>query len=169
MKNLRQLLTLPLSEIKTGPVVFMLTIALFGFADSVYLAIEHFRGVIPPCTIVSGCEEVLTSSYAVIAGIPVSLFGVIYYFAIVLGMFMYLESKHSNALKTHHVAILKWTLLITIIGFVFSLWFVFIQIFIIGSYCLYCLVSALTSTILFVTAMVLFRKYAINNTNDQII
>ncbi|MFA6405005.1 MAG: vitamin K epoxide reductase family protein [Candidatus Paceibacterota bacterium] len=169
MKNLKQLLTLPLSEIKTGPAVFILIVALLGFADSVYLAVEHFRGVIPPCTIVSGCEEVLTSSYAVIVGIPVSLLGVVYYFVILLGMFMYLESKHSNALKAHHIEILKWTLLGTIIGFVFSLWFVFIQIFIIGSYCLYCLASAITSTILFVSGMLLFKKHAINNTNDQIV
>mgnify|MGYP001604806313 CR=1 FL=1 len=159
MSNLKQLLTKPLPEIRSGAVVFILIVALIGFADSAYLAFEHFRGVIPPCTIVEGCEDVLTSKYSAVAGIPVSLLGAAYYFLIALGAFIYLESKHAATLMAHHSEILKWTLLATVLGFAASLWFVYIQVFTIGSYCLYCLLSAATSTILFVTATEILKGH----------
>jgi uncharacterized membrane protein len=37
-----------------------------------------------------------------------------------------------------------------------------VQAFILHAYCLYCLGSALTSTILFVIAVVIFRKYSVS-------
>jgi uncharacterized membrane protein len=145
-------LTQPLATLPISLAVFLLVIALLGFADASYLTIEHFRGVIPPCTIVSGCEVVLTSAYSFILGIPVSLLGAIYYLIILVGVFSFIESKKTG--------LLKLALLLTVFGMVFSLWFLYVQIFILGSYCLYCLVSALTSTILFVTACVIAKKYS---------
>ena len=153
MKNLKQLLTQPLSKLPTSLTIFLLVVALIGFVDASYLAVEHYRGVIPPCTIVSGCELVLTSSYSFILGIPVSLLGAIYYFVVLVGISAYLESKNTR--------LLKWTLLLTIFGLLFSLWFLYVQAFVIGAYCLYCLGSALTSTALFVTACVVFKKYSV--------
>lgn len=151
MKHLKHLLTQPLAALPTSLAVFLLVVALLGFADASYLAIEHYQGVIPPCTIVSGCEVVLTSSYSFIFGIPVSLLGAVYYLIVAAGIFSFLESK-----KT---AFLKSALLLTVFGMLFSLWFLYVQVFILGSYCLYCLGSALTSTILFVTACIVVKKF----------
>jgi len=152
MKHLKHLLTQPLAALPTSLAVFLLVIALLGFADASYLTIEHYQGVIPPCTLVSGCEAVLTSSYSVIFGMPVSLLGAIYYLVISIGIFSFLESKKTT--------LLKWVLLLTVFGMIFSLWFLYVQAFILGSYCLYCLGSVLTSTILFVTACVVAKKYS---------
>jgi uncharacterized membrane protein len=129
----------------------LLIVALLGFADATYLTVEHYQGVIPPCSVVSGCETVLTSAYSVIAGVPVSLLGAVFYFIVLVGVFSFLESK-----KT---VLLKWSLLFTIFGILFSLWFIYVQAFILGAWCLYCLGSALTSTILFVTACISLKKY----------
>ena len=155
MTNLKQLLTRPLRPVPTNAVVFLFIVALIGFADATYLAVKHYQGVIPPCSIIAGCELVLTSPYALILGIPVSLLGSIYYFLVLVGVFAYLEGKHEK--------LLRFALLFTIVGFVVSLWFVYVQIFIIHSYCAYCLVSAITSVILFVTAMELLSKFQVNN------
>ena len=46
-----------------------------GLADALYLTIEHLAGRSVPCSVTGGCEEVLTSSYAVIAGIPLAAVG----------------------------------------------------------------------------------------------
>jgi uncharacterized membrane protein len=148
--NLSQLLKNPPKKISNKVVIFLLVIALLGFIDSGYLTIKHFQGVIPPCSITGGCEEVLTSAYSVILGIPVSLMGMIFYLIVLVGVAHYLESKNLN--------ILKWALLLTIPAFLASLWFVYIQVFSLGSYCIYCLGSFLTSTILFVTAMEIFAS-----------
>jgi uncharacterized membrane protein len=151
MQNLKQLSMKPLKAIPTSTAIFLLVVALIGFVDAGYLTVEHYQGRVPPCSITAGCEQVLTSSYAVVAGIPVSLAGLIYYFLILVGVFAYLESKNTTLLKV--------AMLLTIVGLLASLWFVYIQVFIIHSYCLYCLGSAFTSTILFVTAMEVFARY----------
>ena len=150
MTNLKQLLTKPQKHVHLSVIVFALIIALIGFADATYLTIEHYQGRIPPCSITSGCEKVLTSSYSTLFGIPTSLLGDLYYVVILIGLFAYFESKSTK--------ILKWTFLFTTVGFGFSLWFIYLQVFVIGSYCLYCLGSAATSTILFVTGMGVFSR-----------
>ena len=37
-------------------------VALAGLADSVYLTVHHYTAVPVPCSILEGCEQVLTSS-----------------------------------------------------------------------------------------------------------
>lgn len=150
MKNLKQLLSKPLRPISNKLAILLFAIALLGFADASYLTIEHYSGVIPPCSVTSGCETVLTSAYSTVLGIPVALGGAIYYLFILISIFIYFESKNNKALK--------WSLLLTIPGFIASLWFVYVQVFILHSYCIYCLGSFSTSTILFVIAMYIFRE-----------
>jgi uncharacterized membrane protein len=129
----------------------VLIIAIIGFADASYLSVEHFQNVIPPCSLTGGCEKVLTSSFSTLLGIPVSLLGAIYYLLIAIGLFSFLESKNHEVLRV--------TLLLTILGLLASLWFVFLQVFILHSYCVYCMGSVATSTLLFICAVVIFERY----------
>lgn len=151
MQTLKNLLTKPLQSVPASLAVASLVIGLIGFIDSAYLAIEHFRGVIPPCTITANCDLVLTSKYAEFLGIPVALFGALFYLLVTAGAFAYLEGKHEK--------IFRYSQLITVFGLLASIWFVFLQVFILHSYCLYCMVSATTSTVLFILACIIFRKY----------
>ncbi len=156
MIYLNQLLNRPLNNVPKKFVILLFVVALLGFVDAGYLTIEHYRGVIPPCTVVSGCELVLTSSYSVVAGIPVSLGGVLFYLFILVGLFAYLDFKKPQ--------ILKLSIFATIPGFIASLWFLYLQMFVIHSYCLYCLGSAITSTLLFIVSMWVFSKYSVTDT-----
>lgn len=151
MRNLNQLLNSKLAQVPNSIIVLVLFVALLGFIDAGYLTVEHYKNTIPPCSVTGGCEVVLTSIYSKILGIPVSLLGSIFYLLILIGAFAYLESKNDK--------FLKWSLLLTIPGFIFALWFVYVQIFILHSYCIYCLVSFLTTTILFTLSMKIFAKY----------
>src|SRR5688572_25881489 len=76
----------------------MLAAALIGFADSAYLTAQHFQGVIPPCTL-EGCEQVLTSSYASIGPVPVSLLGSLYYGLLVILLIAYLDSGNHRMVR----------------------------------------------------------------------
>lgn len=159
MDYLKRLLKQPLNRVSTGHVVALLIIALLGFADAAFLTVEHYRGVIPPCSITEGCDTVLTSQYSSLFGVPTSFLGAVYYLLIALGAFIYLESKHvGKTLASHHFSILKWCLVGTAIGFLMSLWFVYLQVFILRSYCIYCLGSALASIILFIVAVDILQK-----------
>ncbi len=159
MKHLKRSLTLPFAEATTAVVVFFLVVAVLGFADASYLTFEHYQGVIPPCSVTEGCEAVLTSPYSTLFGVPTSLLGALYYLAVAVGAFIYLESKHAGSgLKAHHAAILKWTLMATALGFGMSLWFIYLQLAVLHSICVYCMGSATTSTVLFITAIFMLRR-----------
>ena len=127
----------------------MLTIGVLGFLDATYLAVEHFLNSIPPCSLVSGCEEVLTSNFAVIGGVPVALLGALYYLLIVVMTIVFLDTKNTRVLKI--------AAKLTILGFIASLGFVYIQLFVLHAICLYCMGSALTSTLLFILGVLVLR------------
>src|SRR6187455_54029 len=55
-------------------------VALFGLADAVYLTVHHYTAEPVPCSLTEGCEQVLTSPWAEIGGIPLAAFGGIAYF-----------------------------------------------------------------------------------------
>ena len=150
MKHLKKLLTRRLVNISTSLVVAALIVAVLGFADATYLTVEHYQGIVPPCSITGGCEKVLTSEFSTIAGVPTSLLGVIYYLLICIGLFLYLDTKKS--------VILKVTLMLPWFGLGFSIWFTYLQRFVIHSYCAYCLGSALITTILFIISAIIFKR-----------
>jgi uncharacterized membrane protein len=150
MNSLNRSLTQPLEPVPNSLAIFILIVALIGFADAAYLTVEHYQNVVPPCSVSGGCEEVLTSRFATIYGVPISLVGAAYYFLILVGAFSFLESRNT--------VFLKWALLLAIVGFIASLWFVYLQAFVIRSYCAYCLGSAMTSTILGAAAIAVFSR-----------
>lgn len=109
-------------------------VALLGIADAAYLTLQHYQNVIPPCT-TSGCEQVLTSEYAVVFGVPVALIGLGYYLAV----FALSRAPSRRALL--------WQLIVVTLGLVASGYFVYLQLSVIGALCTYCLVSAGTTAL----------------------
>src|SRR5512132_1749026 len=96
-------------------------LALLGLADAIYLTVEHVTGQSVRCTIISGCSEVLSSSYAVVAGIPLAAIGAAAYF-----------SAFSLAILAAFGYRLAGTLLTVLVGIMFlmTLWLTFLQAFI---------------------------------------
>ncbi len=128
----------------------LMILSLAGFLDSTYLTLEHYANRIPPCTIVHGCEQVLTSKYASFHSVPTALFGAAYYVFVFLTTIVCLSLENKRLLR-----ILGY---FTITGFLASLWFVYLQAFVIRSYCQFCLLSALTSTLIFITGIAIVRQ-----------
>jgi uncharacterized membrane protein len=114
-------------------------VSLAGLADSIYLTVEHISGRSVKCTIVSGCSEVLSSPYATVRGIPLALIGATAYF-----------SAFSLATLAAFDYKLAGTLLTILVGLMFltTLWLVYLQAFVIGHFCQFCLLSAIITTIL---------------------
>jgi uncharacterized membrane protein len=134
-------------------------VALVGFVDALYLTIEHFMGKIPPCSVTGGCEAVLTSQYASVLGIPVSLAGAVFYIFVLASVLIYLEARQQFPLKL--------SVCMSALGFLASLWFVFLQVFIIKSFCAYCLVSAVTSTAIFILFVFLVKSSSSSDISSQ--
>ena len=121
-------------------------VSLLGLADAIYLTVEHVTGQSVRCTIVAGCSEVLSSQYAVVAGVPLALVGAAAYF----GVF----SLSTLAASGYRIAGTLLTPLVLLM-FLFSLWLFFLQAFVIHAFCQFCLLSAAITTAL--TVIVLFR------------
>lgn len=124
-------------------------LALLGIADALYLTIEHVTGQSVRCTIISGCSAVLSSPYAVVAGIPLAAVGGAAYFT--------LFSLAILAIFGYHIA---GKLLLPLVGamFLVTLWLIYLQAFVIREFCQYCLLSALITTTLLVVVFLSRRS-----------
>jgi uncharacterized membrane protein len=130
-------------------VVAILVCAALGFIDASYLTVSHYFAIPLPCSLVNGCERVTTSVYSTVFGIPLALFGAAYYLAMVLLSVFFLDRRSERAMKI--LAVLSTA------GFLISLGLVSIQLFVLASICLYCMTSALITTIIFLLSIRFFR------------
>jgi uncharacterized membrane protein len=118
---------------------------LLGYIDATYLTIMHYRGAPLPCSIIEGCQVVAASGFAEILGIPLSLFGSLFYLSILLLAFAYIDFK-----KIFFTTLIYH---LTRIGFIVSLFLTYLQVFVIRALCIYCLVSAVITTTLFILSI----------------
>jgi uncharacterized membrane protein len=123
-------------------------VALLGLADALYLTIEHVTGQSVRCTILSGCSEVLSSSYAVVAGVPLAAIGAAAYFTVF--------SLATLAAFGYRIAATALAPIVIAMFFV-SLWLVYLQAFVIREFCQYCLFSAGITFVLLVLVVIVPR------------
>ena len=120
-------------------------VSLVGLADSIYLTVEHLSGRSVRCTLISGCSEVLSSSYATVGDVPLAALGALAYFAVfslaTLAAFGY---GFAGKLLIPIVALM----------FVVTIWLFYLQAFVIRHFCQFCLLSALVTVTL--TVLVVF-------------
>ena len=120
-------------------------VALIGLADAIYLTIKHYTGEAVPCSIVEGCEQVLTSSYAEIAGIPLAIFGAAAYF-VAFALAILAAFGNGRAWMLFGVQVVLMT--------IFTMWLVYLQAFVIEAFCQFCLLSAGTTLTLFIIYLI---------------
>jgi|SRR5215203_1030244 len=120
-------------------------LALVGLADALYLTIEHVTGQSVRCSIISGCSAVLSSPYAVVAGIPLAAIGAAAYFTVfslaILALFGY--PRIATVLRA-----------VVITMFAISVWLIYLQAFVIREFCQYCLLSAAITVALLVVVVI---------------
>ena len=133
----------------------LLFLSLIGFLDADYITTKHYLGVPITCSIFEGCETVTNSQYATVGNIPMALFGAVYYLSILVLTILYLDTEKVWAIRL----ISRFS----IVGFSASLWFIYLQLFVIKAICFYCVVSAITSTSIFIVGMRLMVKEYKNN------
>ena len=128
--------------------VIIALLSLAGLADAIYLTVEHLTGQSVRCTIIAGCSEVLSSSYAVVAGYPLASIGALAYFSVfslaILKLFGY------------RIARLLLIPLVAVMCLV-SLWLIYLQAFVIHAFCQYCLFSAAITFALTVLVLIGWR------------
>jgi uncharacterized membrane protein len=111
-----------------------LALAVVGVAVAGYLVYVHYAGIEPVCNIAHGCHKVQTSDYAELAGIPVALLGLIGYVVILAALLAPGETARMVAALT------------ALVGFGFSMYLTYRELFTIDAICQWCVGSAILMT-----------------------
>ena len=108
-------------------------VSLAGLADAAYLSVQALTGETLSCGGSPDCFRVLGSAYAKVGGVPVALLGALAYFT-VFALATFAAFGYARAR----------IFLIPIVGAMFlaTLWFLYVQAFVLHAYCRYCLFSA---------------------------
>jgi uncharacterized membrane protein len=111
-----------------------LVLAVLGVGVAGYLVYVHYANVDPVCNIAHGCHKVQTSDYAKLAGVPVALLGLIGYIIILGALLLRGETARMVAAFT------------ALVGFGFSLYLTYRELFTIDAICQWCVLSAILMT-----------------------
>jgi uncharacterized membrane protein len=125
----------------------VLTIAGLGIAG--YLTYVHYAGIKPVCTAGGSCEKVQTSVYSELAGVPVALIGLLGYVAI-LGLLIGPENETSRCAM----------MALTLVGFAFSAYLTYRELYSIHAICEWCASSAVVLTVMAPLSMWRFLRGA---------
>src|SRR3954464_15355095 len=101
-----------------------------GLAIAGYLTYVHYAGISPVCEIAHGCEKVQTSHWSRIAGVPVALLGLLGYAGILAALLLRREAALTAAAGQ------------ALVGFGFSAYLTYREVFTIHAICIWCVVSA---------------------------
>lgn len=126
---------------------------LLGIAASIYTTILKMPGHENMCFSNGACETVNNSPYAEVYGIPVAVIGIGGYLSILAVLI--LEKKGGNFF-TKNATLLTFGL--TLIGFLFTLYLIYLEIFVIKAICPFCLISQVAMTILFILSVIRLVK-----------
>jgi uncharacterized membrane protein len=103
-------------------------LALLGLAIAAYLTYTHYARSAIACP-TSGCETVQSSEYALVAGVPVALLGLVGYAVILVGLALPRGSGRTVVLGA------------AVAGSLFSLYLLVVQAFEIHAFCAWCVAS----------------------------
>lgn len=123
-----------------------LALAVVGLGVAGYLTYVHYAGVESVCAIAHGCEKVQTSDWSKLAGIPVALLGLLGYVGILAALLVPGESALLAA------AGLSW------VGFGFSAYLTYREIWTIDAICIWCVASAIVMTLISVLTTARFLR-----------
>lgn len=113
-----------------------IVLAVIGLGVAGYLTYIHYEGIKPVCGLGGDCEKVQTSEWAYLAGVPVALLGLIGYVVILATLF----SEREEALVAGA--------LVALVGFGFSAYLTYRELFTIDAICPWCVASAVIVTLL---------------------
>jgi uncharacterized membrane protein len=121
----------------------MLVLAVIGLGVASYLTYVHYAGIKPVCSAGESCVKVQTSEWSKLGGVPVALIGLIGYIGIVLSLLA--PDREETRLAT---------LGLILIGFGFSAYLTYRELFSIHAICEWCASSAVIMTLLLIAAVI---------------
>ena len=120
-----------------------IALALAGAAIAGYLTWVHYADAQAVCVGGGGgCERVQTSDQSELFGLPVAVIGLVNYLAIAGGLMLRAELARAAATA------------LALVGFGFSLYLTYVELFVIDAICQWCVANAVVATALAVVVVV---------------
>ena len=123
-------------------------LASFGIGVATYIAIADSGGGSPVCIAGGhGCQTVADSSYSHLAGVNIAIFGIAGYVVLLVCALLRGDTFRLAAF------------IVSLIGFGYSLYLTYLELFTIDAVCQWCVASAVLMALLFVTNAVRMLAY----------
>jgi len=133
----------------------MRLLALAGIGVSSYLAWTHLTNHSVACGQSQGCDTVQQSVYSEVGGIPIALFGLLAYVALLVLMLM--RGRVSESLDGYiPLAIFG----ISLVGVLYSAYLTYLELYVIYAICRWCVTSAVIITAIFLLSLLDLRASA---------
>src|SRR5579859_902408 len=139
-------------------------LALVGLFIALFLWLHAlgYGGAIK-CGASGGCETVQTSRWAVFLGLPVAFYGVVGYFALLVVAVV--------ALRPAALGDRAWNLVLCAlasIGFLFTIYLTYVELFLIHAICRWCVGSAVVITLIWITSLLSLRSPALRTDREAL-
>lgn len=125
----------------------MVALVIVGLAVSVYMTIYKYSGNDGMCLGSGDCSTVNASRFSEVNGIPVAVIGIVGYVAILIVLFY--ENRSDFFRKNGTLLVFGMSLT----GFLFTLYLVYLEIWVIKAICPFCVTSQVAMTIIFIIAV----------------
>ncbi len=113
-------------------------VAAFGIGVAAYIAIEAAGGDAPACIAgSSGCETVASSSYSHLLGVNIAVFGIVGYALLLAAALLRGDAARMAGFG------------LSLVGFGYSVFLTYLELFKIEAICQWCVASAVLMTVLF--------------------
>ena len=130
-------------------------VALAGMFVALYLTLYKLGYIGTLVCAVGSCETVQTSKWATFLGLPVGMWGVGYYVAVLA-----LSLAGLSPALAERLSVSRLLVGLTGFGLLFSLWLTYLELFVIHAICQWCVISAILAAALFVISVLDLREVA---------
>ena len=132
------------------PALILVVLDVLGLAIASYLSAVELNGGVPTCGLVSGCEQVALSQYARIASVPVAALGVLFTLALLFLALSWWRTGVYGLLLGHYG--------LSLVGVLFNVYLLYLQIFVIRALCIWCLSFESVTFLAFLVALVVYLR-----------
>ncbi len=131
---------------RLNQVIIALTI--LGLLVSIYMTIYKITDNDSMCIGSGDCKAVNQSGYSEINGIPVAMIGVAGYLSILA--VLYLERQPGFFQENGGMLLFG----ITLLGFLFTVWLIFVEVALLKKFCPFCITSQIAMTLIFALTVI---------------
>jgi uncharacterized membrane protein len=128
----------------------LVVLDLIGLAIASYLSVIELGGGVPYCGPLHGCETVAASEYAWIGPLPVAVYGVVLSLLLLVLAVAWIRTDKPALLDLHYG--------LSLVGVIFEVYFLTLQVFVIQAVCIWCTLYGVSLVARFFVAMAIWLR-----------